>query len=47
MIAPESFRDNIEQYIENYIQTRVAKIIGTAHEVDVIAKGRRKKFPFA
>lgn len=42
MIAPESFRDNIKQYIENYIQTRIAKIIGTAHEVDVIAKGNKK-----
>jgi len=38
LIAPESLRHSFVQYITEYIQTRIAKIIGTDHELDIIAK---------
>ena len=38
MIAPESLRYNFVKYIDNYIQTRHAKLIGSEHEIEVTAK---------
>ena len=38
MIVPEPFQHNHDQYINNYIKTRIAKIIGSGREVEAIAK---------
>lgn len=38
MVAPEPFRDNFSQYIDNYIKTRNTKLIGAEHELEVTAK---------
>ena len=42
IVAPESLKDTFVQYIDNYIRTRVAKVIGTDHELDIIAKNGEK-----
>jgi PAS domain S-box-containing protein len=38
MIAPESLKESFGQYIKEFIKTRVAKIIGTDHEMEIVAK---------
>lgn len=42
MIAPESFQHNFNQYIDNYIETRHAKLIGSEHELEIIAKNQEE-----
>ena len=42
MIAPESFRYNFDQYIDSYIETRNAKLIGSEHELEIIAKDKEE-----
>ncbi|UUO25500.1 PAS domain S-box protein [Colwellia sp. M166] len=38
MIVPAPFKHHHDQYLKNYIKTRIAKIIGTGREVEAIAK---------
>lgn len=38
MIVPAPFQHNHDQYIDNYIKTRIGKIIGSEREVEAIAK---------
>lgn len=42
MIVPVPFKHNHDQYIQNYLQTRSAKIIGTGREVEAITKNGDK-----
>ena len=42
MIAPESFQHNFNHYIDNYIETRHAKLIGSEHELEIIAKNKEE-----
>jgi len=42
MIMPEPFKNKHAQYIKDYLQTRIAKIIGTRREVEAIAKNGDK-----
>ncbi|MCI2283879.1 ATP-binding protein [Colwellia sp. MSW7] len=42
MIVPMPFQHNHDQYIENYLQTGVAKIIGTGREVEAMTKSGEK-----
>ena len=42
MIVPAPFQHGHDQYIENYLQTGVAKIIGTGREVEAMTKSGEK-----
>ncbi|MCF2948721.1 PAS domain S-box protein [Paraglaciecola aquimarina] len=42
ILVPEALQHNHDQYIENYLQTRVAKIIGSGREVEANAKNGEK-----
>lgn len=39
MIVPMPYQHNHDQFIDNYLQTREAKIIGKGREVDALTKG--------
>ena len=39
MIVPMPYQQNHDQFIDNYLQTREAKIIGKGREVDALTKG--------
>jgi PAS domain S-box-containing protein len=42
ILVPVPFQHNHDQYIQNYLQTREAKIIGAGREVEAIAKDGEK-----
>ena len=42
MIVPAPYQNGHDQFIDNYLQTREAKIIGKGREVEALAKDREK-----